>query len=93
VSISSCTDELSTDEERSLAGSSEVAKEAAKTEANLKVAAETVVYGLHFRQQSSVLQSFGQPMALTDADPVSSILFPALSVFSPARNAMKLCQL
>ena len=34
----------------------------------------------------------GQPTILTYADPVWSILSPALSVFSPARYAMKLWQ-
>ena len=76
--------------------------EAAETEVNLKVAAgqrrllvghSAVVYGLHFRHQRLVLRSPSQPMALTHADPVRSILSPALSLFSTARYAMKLCQL
>jgi hypothetical protein len=62
----------------------------------------TLLYFLHFHQSplppgptklGAVNPSAGQLKVLTHADPVWSILSPALGIFSPAQYTIELCQL
>ena len=82
--------------------SRKVAREAAETEANeggseyFSSWLPTLLFFLYFRQPplpptklGAAKPSVGQPTALTNANPVWSILSPALGIFSPALYAIE----